>query len=525
MAKQTLTSWQAIFGLKTDLGLDIGNRYSFAASIFYLGFICGAYPAILMAQRWPIQRVAFGILVIWGACLMCTAACTTYRGLYAQRFFLGFLEAGIPPMFMMVVGGWYTKGEQAFRMGAWYACSGYISSFSPLINYGIGHITGGSLHPWQYMYLLAGAITFLFSFVVLWVLPSDPVTAKGFTDRERYIAVARMRENNSGVRNTHFKVAQMIEALTDIKFLLAFATTFLLTIVNGPVSSFVPIIIQSFGFSTLNSLLLSMPGGFYGGTWELLAPFLAYKLKNARCYLIFASQVGVCVAMLLLWLLPRHVKGGLLVGVYLMSSFGGGYAVLMGLQLANTSGYTKRSVTSSGIYIGYCLGNFLGPLLFKEQDAPDYTPGFIASFITAAVAGVLILVYRVVAVLENKKRDRTGTMEAFDHAYEDDLTDRKVSNLALQRVHVVALFVPVHPPLHIIALFLLRSIPYLLLISRHHCSPRSIESAIPIHLVKVVPWAGMGVIIPWRYYYETFFSHDLVFARLPLPRYLPWEAS
>jgi hypothetical protein len=29
---------------------------------------------------------------------------------------------------------------------------------------------------------------------------------------------------------------------------------------------------------------------------------------------------------------------------------------------------------------------------------------------------------------ENKKRDRTGTLEAFDNAYEDDLTDRKVKS-------------------------------------------------------------------------------------------------
>jgi len=28
---------------------------------------------------------------------------------------------------------------------------------------------------------------------------------------------------------------------------------------------------------------------------------------------------------------------------------------------------------------------------------------------------------------ENKNRDRTGTLEAFENAYEDDLTDRKVS--------------------------------------------------------------------------------------------------
>lgn len=68
----------------------------------------------------------------------------------------------------------------------------------------------------------------------------------------------------------------------------------------------------------------------------------------------------------------------------------------------------------------------MGPLLFKPEDAPRYAPGFIAVAITSAVAAVLALVYRMVCVWENKKRDKAGTAEAFEHAYEDDLTDRKV---------------------------------------------------------------------------------------------------
>lgn len=303
-----------------------------------------------------MERVAFVIVLLWGTTLMCTAACHNYQGLYAQRFFLGFLEAGIPPMFMMVVGGWYTKREQAFRMGIWYSCSGFISSFTPLINYGLGHITTGALHPWKYMYLVAGAITTLWSLIILRVLPSDPVRGRGFTDRERYIALARIQANNSGVRNTHFKMAQAIEALTDPKFLLVFPSAFLLTIANGPVSSFVPIIISSFGFSTLNSLLVSMPSGFYGGFIALFSTFLASRLKNARCFIIIGAEMGVILASLLLWLLPRDAMGGLLFAVYILISWGGSYTVLMGLTLANVSGYTKRSITSSGLYVGYCLG-------------------------------------------------------------------------------------------------------------------------------------------------------------------------
>ncbi|KAF3005952.1 hypothetical protein E8E13_010158 [Curvularia kusanoi] len=422
---KAMLSQAALFGLRGDLELTTGNRYSFSASIFYLGFIVGSYPAILMSQRWPIERVAAGIVAVWGVCLMCSAACTTWQGFYAQRFFLGFLESGVSPMFMLIVGGWYKKREQALRMGAWYSATGYVSMVSPLINYGLGHISGGKFNSWQYMYLVAGSITVLWALVILLLMPPDPIRAKGLNDRERYIAVARMKENNSGVRNRHFKAAQVWESLCDIRFWLIFSIAFLMMIANGPVSSFIPIIISGFGYNRLNSLLLTMPAGAVIGTIELAAPYLAYKVPGIRTWVIVICQCGTITASLLLWLLPRSDKGGLLFACYILASFGGAYAVLMGLQIANTAGYTKRSVTSSGVFVGYCLGNFVGPLLFKPKDAPAYGPGFIAVLATSIAAAVLAIVYRYVCIWENRHRDKSGTMEGFDNAYDDDLTDVK----------------------------------------------------------------------------------------------------
>jgi hypothetical protein len=46
--------------------------------------------------------------------------------------------------------------------------------------------------------------------------------------------------------------------------------------------------------------------------------------------------------------------------------------------------------------------------------------------ITSGVAAVLALLYRSVCAWENRKRDKAGTAEAFEHAYEDDLTDKTV---------------------------------------------------------------------------------------------------
>jgi hypothetical protein len=72
-----------------------------------------------------------------------------------------------------------------------------------------------------------------------------------------------------------------------------------------------------------------------------------------------------------------------------------------------------------------CSGNFLGPLLFKPQDAPVYASGFVSVLATSAAAMVLAIAYRYVCIHDNRKRDETGVMEGFDHAFDDDVTDMK----------------------------------------------------------------------------------------------------
>ena len=72
------------------------------------------------AERGCLFLMAIPLDLALSVCLILTVTCQDYRGLYAQRFFLGLLESGISPMFMLIVGSWYKKDEQAMRMGIWY---------------------------------------------------------------------------------------------------------------------------------------------------------------------------------------------------------------------------------------------------------------------------------------------------------------------------------------------------------------------------------------------------------------------
>lgn len=121
------------------------------------------------------------------------------------------------------------------------------------------------------------------------------------------MAVARLRTNNAGVRNTHFKLPQVTELLLDRNFWMLFWSSFLIMICNGPISTFLPIIINSFGFTTLNSLLLLMPAGFWSGTLVLLFCYLSYKIKNLRVWLFVVAEALTILSCLLLILLPRKV--------------------------------------------------------------------------------------------------------------------------------------------------------------------------------------------------------------------------
>ena len=72
------------------------------------------------------------------------------------------------------------------------------------------------------------------------------------------------------------------------------------------------------------------------------------------------------------------------------------------------------------------VGNFIGPLLFRAEDAPRYTRAWAVVVSTSLAAGVACILYRLVCIWHNRRRDNKGIEERFEHAFEDDLTDLKV---------------------------------------------------------------------------------------------------
>ena len=195
------------------------SRLSWATSIFYFGMLAGLFPMTFTLQRFRVGRVLGTSVILWGLVAMLTATVTSWRGLFAQRFFLGFVESVIPTAFMCIVSGYYTQKEQALRQSWWFSSTGGWTIIGGALNYGFAQITGGSLARWQYIYLLAGSLTVIFG-AFCFVVPNSAVTAWFLTPREREIAVERLRSGQTGVRCQKIKGSQIREAVLDVKIWL-----------------------------------------------------------------------------------------------------------------------------------------------------------------------------------------------------------------------------------------------------------------------------------------------------------------
>lgn len=418
---KTSLGYSSVYGIIADNHL-VGQQYSWTSSIFYFGYLLAEYPGIAVLQRFPLAKFLGVNIVLWGAILMTSAACSSFAGIATVRFLLGVTEATISPGFVAVTGIWWTRQEQAGRSALWISFLGVGSFVGVLVAYGIGHITGG-LSPWKYIYLILGAVTVLWGVVFTLFVPDGPADVKWLTQEEKVVAVQRIVENKTGTKSRRFEMAQVWEAVTDPAVIILGLISFVNAIASGGLA-FGSLLIQGLGFSSINSTLMNLPLSTVQLVAQLGCGYLASKIKHSRLHiaslamippvrksgrrdvqtswLIFWQIIGTC----LINQLDASDKWGRLVGVWLLGTYPVGFMTILGLLSANIAGSTKRSVASGWVFVCYCVGQISGPQFFQSTQAPSYHSGIVAMLCGFILNLVLNEVLRLIYVIENKRRDK-----------------------------------------------------------------------------------------------------------------------
>lgn len=366
---QAILGSAVLFGMTGDLQLSVSDpqhpgitdtsRLSWATSLFYFGMLAGLYPLSFAQQRLGVGRVLGAVVCVWAVTCAATAGATSYRGLYAQRFALGFVESAIPTGFMCIVSGYYTQAEQSLRQSWWFSATGLWTIVGGALNYGFAQIRGGALHPWQYIYVFAGALTFLFG-LYCFAVPSSPVSAWFLSEDERFAAVERLRRGQTGVRCSQFKPAQLREAILDVKIWLVAVMMVSAYTVNGAVSGFGPLIVSTFGWSSLDSILFQFPLGGLCFITILLTGWLGSRIPNMRIIMLIICCLPVIVGCAVIWKSEWAFHAAApVVGYTLTGTFGGVVSLIITVGMSNVAGHTKKSFTSATIFVAYCVGTYI----------------------------------------------------------------------------------------------------------------------------------------------------------------------
>ncbi|KAL6238469.1 hypothetical protein BDW75DRAFT_227903 [Aspergillus navahoensis] len=387
-------SYVSIFGLVEDANL-VGQQYSWLGSILYIAQLVMQPLAALVLVKLPTGKVIASAIFLWGSSLTIMAACTDFPSLMGLRFCLGAFEAMIAPSCIAVTQMWWRRGEQTWRAALWNAMNGVTAIVGSLFTYGLGHIHSDTLFSYQIIFLLCGLLTVAYSLVVFIFMPDSPMEAKFLPEREKVIAVERLRANQMGVISREWRWDHVWETLLDVKTWIWFLLIIAISIPSGGISTFGSLIITSFGYTKFTAILFNLPFGAIQIVVILLGGWLATKFRTKGLVIAGIAMIAA-VGTILLLTVPREQKGVLLFGYYLVSCLAGITPLVYAWEAQNTAGDTKRKCTSAVVLIGMCTGNVIGPQLYSLEQAPEYRSGLISNlvmFILVAIIAVIADLY------------------------------------------------------------------------------------------------------------------------------------
>ncbi|KAJ3710365.1 MFS general substrate transporter [Lentinula guzmanii] len=385
-ADKTTLGQSAVLGIEETAHLN-QNQFDWLSSVFYLTYLAFEYPQNFALQRFPVGKwmrqvvpklIFFVLLVLVRSQLRSHAACHSFGGLFAVRFILGICEGAITPGFMIVTSMFYTRQEQNKRVGYWFLMNGFAVIFLGFVSFGLLHTNTENFAPWQWLMIITGLITLVTSVCFWFWFPNSPTTAWFLTPEERVLAVQRIKVNQTGVENKHWKREQFIETLQDPKI-------------------WVMALFAAVAYLTNQRQLITTLLGCVDGVMEILSIWLGISLAGVK---------GIGRAGSLVNLLPSHLKVGLLFGYWLSIFSIAPFAIFLGWVSGLVSGHTKRTTTNAIVLIGYAIGNFASPFVWKSV----YQPRMGASIL-------ILLILRTMLARENACRDKETCQDDYDDIY------------------------------------------------------------------------------------------------------------
>ncbi|CZT25765.1 related to permease of the major facilitator superfamily [Ramularia collo-cygni] len=396
----------AIAGMTEDLGLD-GNKLNVAVTVFYVTYIAFEIPSSLILKKARPSRLIPAFIICWSAVVIGSAFMKNYATLLASRLLLGAFESGLFPCLTLYLSTYYKPIEQAQRVSYLFVASALSGAFGGLLAYGLTRLNG-VLAGWRWLFLVEGLISMAVGFGCLVLLPDSFESAWWLTEEDKRLC--RVRNEQVAIYqgdSETFDRGEVKQAFLDPKIWLSSICQFCANTCSFGFSTFLPVIIRGFGFSSVRTQLLTVPVYIWASVFYLT---IAYLSDMARRRAFFMTPLALVTALGYSLLLGVDMNNTAVLYFATFVTATGIYCVV-GLNVTwnsnSNAGYYKRA-TAIGLQqtVGNSAGIMAGQIYRITNVDGRYVIGHSVSLTTIILAAVGYAAMFVLLKSMNKKRDR-----------------------------------------------------------------------------------------------------------------------
>ena len=189
--------------MNRDLGFS-ATAYGVGAGLFFVGYALCEVPSNLLLLRFGARRWLARIMFTWGLLAAAMLFVRTPVEFNVLRFLLGMAEAGFFPGIIYYLTLWFPAKTRARAVSRFYIALPLSSTvMGSLAGWLLG--LGGKLGlaGWQWLFLLEGLPSVLFSVVMWRVLPDTPSQAAWLTADEKTWIERTLQEDGAHVHLGH----------------------------------------------------------------------------------------------------------------------------------------------------------------------------------------------------------------------------------------------------------------------------------------------------------------------------------
>jgi MFS transporter, ACS family, tartrate transporter len=190
--------------------------YGLGAGLFFIGYALCEVPSNLLLLRFGAKRWLARIMFTWGLLATTMMFVRTPLEFYSLRLLLGVAEAGFFPGVIYYLTLWYPARARARAVTGFYIALPLSSTvMGSLAGWLLGLNGHFGLAGWQWLFLIEGLPSTLFSLVILWLLPDGPKQAKWLTSEEKAWLERQLEADSSRAHLGHS--AGVLQALLSPK--------------------------------------------------------------------------------------------------------------------------------------------------------------------------------------------------------------------------------------------------------------------------------------------------------------------